>query len=66
MAGVAAMFDVLATRLAAARAVEGELDRLLANRFNPLDYLRTDELGLELLSNLVYGGLVMRRPCCPC
>lgn len=30
-----------------ARAVERELDRLLARGFNALDYLRTDELGLS-------------------
>lgn len=34
-------------RAAAARAVERELHRLVANRLNPLDYLRTDELGLS-------------------
>lgn len=37
----------LGPRLAAARRIESELDRLLARRFNPLDYLRTDELGLS-------------------
>ena len=47
LAQVAAMFDVLPNRLSAARAVQRELERLLASRFNPLDYLRTDELGLS-------------------
>ena len=41
------MFRILRPRLAAARRVERELDRVLARRFNPLDYLRTDELGLS-------------------
>ena len=41
------MFRTLGPRLAAARRVERELDRILANRFNPLDYMRTDELGLS-------------------
>ena len=41
------MFRTLGPRLAAARRIERELDRVLANRFNPLDYLRTDELGLS-------------------
>ena len=41
------MFRVLGARLAAVRRVDLELDRVLANRFNPLDYLRTDELGLS-------------------
>ena len=41
------LFRTLGARLAAARHVDRELDRVLANRFNPLDYLRTDELGLS-------------------
>ena len=41
------MFHILGARLAAVRRVDLELDRVLANRFNPLDYLRTDELGLS-------------------
>ena len=36
------------------RRIERELDRILANRFNPLDYLRTDELGLSrILADLL-------------
>lgn len=31
----------------AAKAVEHQLDRHLANHFNALDYLRTDEIGLS-------------------
>lgn len=41
------MFKTLGTRLANAKVVERELDRRLANRFNVLSYLRTDELGLS-------------------
>ena len=41
------LFRTLGARLAAARQIDRELDRVLANRFNPLDYLRTDELGLS-------------------
>lgn len=41
------MFRMLGPRLAAARRIERELDRVLANHFNPLDYLRTDEIGLS-------------------
>ena len=40
-------FTTLGARMDGARAVERELDRLLARRFNALDYLRTDELGLS-------------------
>ena len=40
-------FDGLAPRLEMARALERELDRKLAHRFNVLDYLRDDELGLS-------------------
>lgn len=40
-------FDGLGTRLEAAREIERELDRRLAQRFNVFDYIRTDELGLS-------------------
>ncbi len=40
-------FTALGARMEGARAVERELDRLLARGFNALDYLRTDELGLS-------------------
>ena len=40
-------FDGLAPRLETARMLERELDTQLARRFNALDYLRTDELGLS-------------------
>lgn len=40
-------FTALGARMEGARAVERELDRLLARSFNALDYLRTDELGLS-------------------
>lgn len=40
-------FDELAPRLETARVLEHELDRNLARRFNVLDYLRDDELGLS-------------------
>ena len=40
-------FAALSARLAGARAVERELDQVLARSFNALDYLRTDELGLS-------------------
>ncbi len=40
-------FAELAPRLVTARALECELDRNLARRFNVLDYLRDDELGLS-------------------
>ena len=40
-------FDELAPRLETARVLEHELDRNLARRFNVLDYLKTDELGLS-------------------
>ena len=45
--GIARLFRILGPRLAAARHVEQELDRALATRFNPLDYLHTKELGLS-------------------
>ena len=40
-------FTALGARMEGARAVERELDRLLARRFNALDYLRADELRLS-------------------
>ena len=40
-------FAELAPRLETARDLERELDRKLAHRFNVLDYLRKDELGLS-------------------
>ena len=45
--GIARLFRILGPRLAAAKDVERELDRALATRFNPLDYLHTKELGLS-------------------
>lgn len=44
---VDALFRILGARLAAAKHIERELDRVLASRFNPLDHLRTAELGLS-------------------
>lgn len=40
-------FSNLTHRISTARRVERELDRRLARRFNVLDYLQTDELGLS-------------------
>ena len=40
-------FTALGARMEGARAADRELDRLLARRFNALDYLRKDELGLS-------------------
>ena len=40
-------FDDLKPRLEAAKKLEHELNRHLAHRFNVLNYLRTDELGLS-------------------
>ena len=40
-------FAELVPRLDSARVLERELDRKLAHRFNVLDYLREDELGLS-------------------
>lgn len=40
-------FTSLAARMEGARARDRERDRLLASRFNALDYLRKDELGLS-------------------
>ena len=47
VARIGGLFATLGPRLTAARRVEHELNRALAARFNPLDYLRTDELGLS-------------------
>ena len=44
---VKGFFDELAPRLETARILDRELDRNLAHRFNVLDYLKTDELGLS-------------------
>lgn len=44
---IARFLDELTPRLETARALERELDRHLARRFNAFDYLRTDELGLS-------------------
>ena len=41
------LFAHLSPRLATARELELELDRQLARRFNVLNYLKTDELGLS-------------------
>ena len=41
------LFAELTPRLETARALERELDKKLARRFNVLDYLRDDELGLS-------------------
>ena len=47
-------FAGLGTRLEAAREIERELDRRLAQRFNVFDYVRTDELGLSrVIANLL-------------
>ena len=40
-------FNELAPRLETARVLDRELDRSLARKFNVLDYLRTNELGLS-------------------
>ena len=44
---VGQLFADLAPRLTTARRRELELDRQHARRFNVLDYLKTDELGLS-------------------
>lgn len=50
-------FSNLSHRIASARRVELELDRRLARRFNVLDYLRTDELGLsKIIADLLDPG----------
>lgn len=50
-------FSSLSHRIATARRVELELDRRLARRFNVLDYLRTDELGLsKIIADLLDPG----------
>ena len=52
-------FTELAPRLETAKALEAELDRHLARRFNVLEYVRTDELGL---SNIIADLLNPRAP----
>ncbi len=47
MQTIKSFFDELAPRLDTARVLDHELDRNLARRFNVLDYLKTDELGLS-------------------
>ena len=44
---VGRLFAGLAPRLTAARRREQDQDRQQAHRFNVLDYLKTDELGLS-------------------
>ena len=44
---LAGFFNELAPRLETAKALDEELDRNLARKFNVLDYLKTDELGLS-------------------
>lgn len=44
---VASLFSEIAPRLASAKRLDRALDQHLARRFNVLDYLRTDELGLS-------------------
>lgn len=47
-------FAELAPRLDTARALEAELDRHLARRFNVFDYAKTDELGISrILADLL-------------
>lgn len=47
-------FAELAPRLETARALEAELDRHLARRFNVFDYVKTDELGIsQILHDLL-------------
>ena len=47
-------FAELAPHLETARALESEMDRHLARRFNVLDYVKTDELGLSrILADLL-------------
>ena len=47
MQKIKSFFDELTPRLETARVLDKELDRNLAHRFNVLDYLKTDELGLS-------------------
>ena len=48
------LFAELTPRLETARALERELDKKLARRFNVLDYLRDDELGLSrIIADLI-------------
>ena len=44
---LAGFFNELAPRLETARALDRELDRKLAHRFNVVDYLKRNELGLS-------------------
>ena len=54
MQTIKSFFDELAPRLDTARVLDQELDRNLARRFNVLDYLKTDELGLSrIIADLV-------------
>ena len=46
-AQVQRLFATLGARLASVRRIDIALERTLATRFNSLDYLRTDELGLS-------------------
>ncbi len=41
------LFNELSPRIEVARELDREMDRIFAHRFNVLDYLRTDELGLS-------------------
>ena len=55
--GYGRFFTALGARMEGARAVERELDRLLARSFHALDYLRTDELGLSrIIADLLDPG----------
>lgn len=57
MRDLKALFDELVPRLETAQALERELDAHLARRFNVLDYLRTDELGLSrIVADLLNPG----------
>ena len=50
-------FAELSPRLETAGALERDLDRYLARRFNVLDYLRSDELGLsKIIADLLDPG----------
>ena len=55
------LFNELSPRIEVARELDREMDRIFAHRFNVLDYLRTDELGLsriiaDLLSPIASHG----------
>ena len=49
MQDVKSLFDELNPRLEAARKLDREMNRVFAHRFNILDYLRTNELGLSCI-----------------